>query len=489
MADRRMRLPAGSLTRAIVLGYAVYLQAVPFATATADPDVSDSVEDRLDELERRYSSLADENRQLRAEIEELRKSPATDSLPDCPADDAGQLTETSPFFAGYDNGFVIAPVHPDEVPFSLKFNNQNMFRYTGFARAVRTFTDNAGNVTDITNRSNIEIPRGRLIFSGNALLPDLGYYVNIDYNTVTSNPINFRGYWLSYRFSRAFQIFAGQNKVPGSREWLESSFSALGPDRSMATTFFRPSLSQGVWIAGEPLDGLFYHAMVSNGFNTLNTPPNELDSRFCYSGSVWWEPWGKFGPTYSDLEWHDEAVIRCGTSLTYSTEQGQQGNPNAPENADIRLSDGTLITETGAFAPGVTLQTYNIGLAAFDFAWKRRGLSIATEIYLQELFSLHGDGPLPVSSTFACGGFAQVAWFAIPSEFEIYGRTSQVAGAYGNGSEYAGGFNWYFLPGRNNLRFTLDAAWLVRCPADQNRTDYQAGNSGLLLRTQIQTLF
>src|SRR5262249_11684724 len=171
------------------------------------------------------------------------------------------------------------------------------FRYIGFARDVRTFTDSAGVVTDVTNRSHTEISRGRLIVSGNALLPDLSYYVNIDYNTVTNEPIGFLAYWLGYRFSRSFQIFAGQNKVPGSREWLMSSFSALGPDRSLATTFFRPSFSQGAWITGEPLDGLFYHTMISNGFNTINTPPEQLDSRMTWSGSLWWEPWGNFGKT------------------------------------------------------------------------------------------------------------------------------------------------------------------------------------------------
>lgn len=67
----------------------------------------------------------------------------------------------------------------------------------------------------------------------------------MDYNTVTTEPIGFRGYWLSYRFSDAMQIHIGQNKVPGSREWLVSSMDALGPDRSLATTFFKPSLSQG----------------------------------------------------------------------------------------------------------------------------------------------------------------------------------------------------------------------------------------------------
>lgn len=100
-------------------------------------------------------------------------------------------------------------------------------------------------------------------------------------------------------------------------------------------------------------------------------------------------------------------MVRCGTSLTYSAEQGQQGDPNSPENAKIRLSDGTVITDVGAFAPGVTLQEYEIGLATFDFGWKHRGLSLTAELYLQTLFGLHGDAPLPLRSTFAFGGFVQ----------------------------------------------------------------------------------
>lgn len=64
-----------------------------------------------------------------------------------------------------------------------------------------------------------------------------------------------------------------------------------------------------------------------------------------------------------------------------------------------------------------------------------------------------------------------------------------MSGEFGTGGEYAGGFNWYFLPGKSNLRFTFDVAWINRSPADQNRTDYRAGDTGLLLWTQIQTFF
>jgi len=175
------------------------------------------------------------------------------------------------FRVDYENGFTIVPLNPEETPFSLRVRSQNVFRYTGFARDASFWTDSAGNRVPIANANYFGIPRGRIIFSGTALLPELRYLLNIDYNTVTSDPIGFRAYVLSYRFSEAIELSVGQSKVPGSREWLESAFAPLqGPDRSMATTFFRPSLSQGIWITGQPAEGWHYHAMVSNGFNTLN---------------------------------------------------------------------------------------------------------------------------------------------------------------------------------------------------------------------------
>jgi hypothetical protein len=393
------------------------------------------------------------------------------------------------FSFGYNEGFTISPLDPDETPFSLKINSQNQVRYVGFVRGVKTWTDSAGTVNPVTNRNNFELPRGRLIFSGMALVPNLTYYLNIDYNTVTNSSINFRGYWLGYKFSNALELFVGQNKVPGSREWLGSSMTTLGMDRSLATTFFRPSLSQGIWITGEPVEGFHYHAMLCNGFNTLGTDPTQLDSRLAISSSLWWEPLGEFGRTYSDLEAHDDPVIRYGTSLTYSPERGQQGNPDAPENADIRLSDGTLLTDTGAITPGVTLQAYTIGLAAFDFAFKYRGWSASAEFYLRDLFSLVGNAPLTRNSIFDLGGFVQGGYFLIPQQFEMYARTSQVTGPFGAGGEYAAGMNWFFLPGKDSLKLTFDAAWINHSPADQNRTDYRAGDTGFLLRTQIQTWF
>ena len=257
----------------------------------------------------------------------------------------------------------------------------------------------------------------------------------------------------------------------------------------MATTFFRPSLSQGIWATGEPEDGWFYHTMISNGFNTLGSTPDELNSRMTFSGSTWIEPLGEFGKGYSDFECHEQVAVRLGTSVTYARIDGPQGSPNAPENSQIRLSDGTVITQTGALAPGVTLTDYDIGLVSFDFAVKHRGVSFSTEFYLQDLLNLQSTGPIPQSSIFQYGGFAQIGAFVAPKKLELYARTSHVSGPFGTGSEYAGGLNWFLLPDKQNLRWTFDIANLTNAPADQNRTDYQAGQAGWLVRSQIQIIY
>jgi hypothetical protein len=437
-------------------------------------------------------SFADDAQSTQPEAAELRPLPETlapqpGNWPD--SDQPVDFFDNPPFRVGYDHGFAITPTDPAETPFSLKFNLQNQIRYVGFARGVDSWTDSAQNVFPVTNRNNLELPRGHAIFSGIALLPELGYYLNIDYNTVSTRQVNFRGFWLGYEISPAATVYIGQDKVPGSREWLTSAYSTLGPDRTLATTFFRPSLSQGVWVIGEVFDELHYRAMIANGFNTGSVSPQQLDSRFAYAASTWWEPLGEFGPAESDLECHDAPAIRLGASYTIAPVQGQQGDPNFPENNDIRLSDGTLITTTGALAPNVTVQTFGIMLGSIDFGFKYKGFSFTSEFFMREIFNMHANGALPRTSMFDLGGLGQFGVFAIPQKFEVYARTSQVIGPFGTGGEYAGGCNWFVLPGRQDLRFTLDVAWINHSPAEQNRTDYRAGDTGLLIRSQIQTLF
>lgn len=391
---------------------------------------------------------------------------------------------------GYDSGFALIPENFEDSPFTLKIDSRGMVRFAGFRKSKENWVNSAGQVNAIDNFTNFQIPRGRLIFTGNAFLPELSYLLNIDFNTVTNYPINFFAYSLSYRFSRMVEIYAGLGKVPGARHWLMESFSAYqGPDYPMATTFFRPSLSQGVWFKGEPFDHVFYHAMLANGFNTENIVPGQLYDRFAVAASAWWEPLGPFGTGYSDVENHKDPVLRVGASYTLAAGEGNQSESGGVENSAVRLSDGTLISLPGALAPGVTLNSFNIGLAAFDLAMKYRGYSLCGELYLQRLSDFKTNKPIPFDATSAWGGFLQGGFFVLPQTLELYSRSCLVSGDYGSGSEVAGGFNWYILKGKNNMRYTFDGAWLNNSPAQQARTDYVAGQSGFLLRTQFLIIY
>ena len=150
--------------------------------------------------------------------------------------------------------------------------------------------------------------------------------------------------------------------------------------------------------------------------------------------------------------------MRLRACYTFALGSGSQAESDAVENSPVRLSDGTIITTPGALAPGVTLQSYDISLAAIDWAWKYRGLSLSSEIYFQDLLNFEGTGPLPITATSAFGGFVKGGVFVVPRETELYTRTSYVTGGYGSGYELGGGFNRFFLPGKHGLFFTGDAA-------------------------------
>ncbi|MFN7732020.1 MAG: porin [Pirellula sp.] len=500
----------GLLGSATSMGQDVPGRVQPVSIGNADYS---RIEETLQAVIQENERLSKEVRELREQSEAVAEAQATQALASQP--EATALTPISndamrwsghgldanepnsgasrdpmkEYLTRYNKGFEIRPKHLAASPYSMKINLQNTFRYTSFSRDEEFWTDSAGTVRPIADVNQLAIPRGRLIFSGNAFAPDVSYLLSIDYNTVNSNPLGFRAYSLSYRFNEALQAHVGQTKVPGTREWLNSSFDTQqGADRSMATTFFRPSLSQGIWVTGQPREGWNYIAMLSNGFNTLNLSTSDLNNRGCGSGSLWWEPLGKYGSAYSDIENHSTPVVRIGSSLTYAIEEGSQFS-NFPENSAVRLSDGTLITETGALAPDVTLQSFHLALIAFDVGWKYRGWGCSTEIYRQELTSLRGNGPIPINTLQTYGGVAQFGYFVVPQKLEFYSRNSFVTGAYGSGTEIGTGFNVFPMRGKTGLRFTFDTAWLDSSPADQSRTGFAAGQSGWMFRTQLASSF
>jgi hypothetical protein len=397
---------------------------------------------------------------------------------------------TFPLEAFYDEGFVLGS-DDEDAPFLLKSNIRMQFRHTGFDRSRTFWVDSAGIIRPILNRNDFEIERGRLSFEGFFYDPDLQYYLNLDFDTDDQHVVIAHDFWFNYRFNRGLDVYIGKAFVPGSRDWLEGSTRTQFTDRPMATTFFRPDRSVGIWALGEPIDKVFYRVMLANGFNTTDLTFEEINQQLAYSGSLWSEVIGDYGRGYSDLEWHEDLAVRLGNSFTFapSSPPDIAFNPVSEQNF-VRLSDGTPLFETGALAPGATVEDFDIYLYAVDAALKYRGWSLNAEYYLRWLQDIQADEPLPIDRTrmFDHGYYVQGGYFVLRERVELIARHSQVNGPFGNGAEYAMGFNW-FINRTHYLKFTFDANWLDSIPAQNSGPNYRAGDSGMLFRSQLQIAF
>jgi hypothetical protein len=370
-------------------------------------------------------------------------------------------------------------------------------RYTNFAPSANTWTDSTGASHPIQSISSWEINRNFIQFSGFALDPRL-QFMAILFSSTTIDDTVLLGY-LGYHFSDAFELRAGNWLVPGTREWYTSFRYTLGADRTMATTFFRPNISPGIWAQGEPIKGFNYVAMVANSLNRFNQGIDRIGSSFAFGGTVRWEPLGDFGLGPSDVENHQSLSTRLGVNLAVSREANQgsvvnEGNitearlPN-PEDTFIRLSNGTPLFQPGALGPGVTLMATNVQLWTVDAAFKYRGLSLDGEYFFRWLdgFSTAGNAP-SFASLFDYGALLQGGCFWVPTKLETYARSSFVTGRFGTGSEFGGGVNWY-PRGSRNWRLTAEVLYINHCPAENPLTGYRAGESGTLVQLQCFTDF
>jgi hypothetical protein len=418
---------------------------------------------------------------------------ATDPLPPpvaaplpCPAEPPALIERLGTY---YKNGFVLMESSdPERVPFKLVVGNFAQVRYTNTQLDSLTFIDHLGNVRPVDPRNDISFNRDLLTFTGYAFDPRMKYNVIVWGSGSLASVVIAGG--ITYEFDKAFALNGGYNALPGSLSLLGGFRDLAGVDRSMADTFFRPGFTQGVWATGEPLEDLYYNVMVGNSLNTLNIGTKKIDANLAYSGAVWWEPLGSYGPVfaYNDLEKHSSPVIRVGTCFTRSREDRfSDETVSSPDNIQLYNSDGVLFFSTGALAPGVTIELADYTMWAINGGFKYQGFAVNGQYYFRWLNNFRTDGPLPISSTFDHGFEASAGYFVHP-KVELYTRTSFVFGQFRDSHEYCGGFNWYPLANRG-LRVLGEVGRVEASPVGNIITPYQAGMSGWMFVLQAQLNF
>lgn len=482
-------------------------QGTPQGAESRPQDAAADLDRQLEEIRARMDAMqkriVDQDRtieRLRAELERAESRAATMT-------DMGEVIlelgrnlhermkslESRPQKGAYevvfDRGIVLRPTDPAKTPFEMRINSRAQMRYTYFEPEADTWTDSAGKTRPILPFSAFEIERGRLTFSGYMLDQRWQYYLNFDFDTDDQHVVIAHDYWVDYIFADEFTLFFGKAFVPGSRDWLNGSTTTRFTDRSLATTFFRPDRSIGIWAEGTPVkDHVFYRVMVGNGFAASDLQPAQVDTKLTYSASVWTDPFGPWGRGYSDLEWHEDPAIRMGTSFTWSPQENLEGGGPTPEENIFRLSDGTRLVDPGALAPGVTVDKFNVTLWAADFALKWEGFSLNGEYFARWINSISGNGALPTTSLFDSGFYVEAGYMVIPKRVELNARTSQIWGDFGDNAEYAVGVNW-FVDGTHNYKFTLDLTYLDSSNTTNSGTNYRAGELGWLVRAQLQVAF
>ena len=176
----------------------------------------------------------------------------------------------------------------------LKFNVNTQIRYLNTTDSVDTFTDHLGVPHEVHTRNDITVNRSMFILGGYIFDKKLIYSCTV-WTSAGAASIIVAGN-IGWRFNQGLMVMGGYTGVPGSRSLVNTFPFFAGTDRTMADNFFRPGFTQGLWATGEPVKGLNYLAFVGNGLNTLNISATKIDTNLLFSGSVWWEPLGDYGP-------------------------------------------------------------------------------------------------------------------------------------------------------------------------------------------------
>jgi hypothetical protein len=302
------------------------------------------------------------------------------------------------------------------------------------------------------------------------------------------------GGFLSYHFSDAFSLAAGIGSLPSTRStnwtfpnWLKND------NRTMADEYFRASYTSGIWAWGEIAPGLKYRAMIGNNLSQLGVDAAQLDDGFnTVSGALWWLPTtGEYGPGegFGDFENHQQVATLFGVHYTRSRESAQsQPGTESFENAQIRLSDGTLLFSADPFLTGGRIREATYQMAAANGGFKYRGFSLDGEYYVRWVDDFDTIGVIPVDSLFDHGFQLQASAMPIPRTMQLYVSGSKIFGEYGDPWDVALGMNWFPFD-RREIRINAQALYMVRSAIGYSSVPYLVGGSGWAFSTDLIVAF
>jgi hypothetical protein len=270
-------------------------------------------------------------------------------------------------------------------------------------------------------------------------------------------------------------------------------------DRTMAEDAIRGGFSMGLYATGEIVPKLNYRLALNNNLSTLGVKAANLTRDLAPSASIEWMPsTGEFGPRGGnyDLEHHTRLATRFGASAVHSREDrfNNTGTP-APDNTQVRISDGQLLFETGVLADGLTVDKADFDMFAVDLGFKLKGWSVFLEGYYRTLSNFIAYGPdlvtevAPPKSKLTDKGYTlQVSYMIVPKKVALYGINSMLIDEFKrNPYEAGGGLNIYPTSTRS-LRINVQGLYVYKCAAGGTFGLYAAGMTGMDLTFGVDVL-
>ncbi|HEX5132691.1 MAG TPA: hypothetical protein VFX92_09415 [Candidatus Krumholzibacteria bacterium] len=377
------------------------------------------------------------------------------------------------------------------------------FRVYGYARYLNqkaldgTYTDSFGDEKPVDIRHDIQFSKITLYWYGWLINKDFRYLTYV-WSANTSQGLgaqvvvagNF-----GYRFSEHLTLSAGIGALPGVRS-TEGNFPYwLGTDnRLIADEYFRPSYTSGIWARGDVTDRLQYILMLGNNLSQLGVDAAQLDNKLdAWSGALYWMPGtGEYGGgSFGDYEDHQEIATRFGAHFTYSTEDRQsQPGTEAPENSQIRISDGNVIFTPGLFGAGVSIIDATYHMLSLDAGVKYQGFSLDGEFYYRWVNDFNGTNidQLSFDDLSDTGFQIQASKMVKPQVLQLYLSGSKIFGEYGDPSDVRLGANWFPWQNRS-IRWGNEFIYLDQSPVGALSLPYVVGGDGLLFNSNLEVNF
>jgi hypothetical protein len=237
--------------------------------------------------------------------------------------------------------------------------------------------------------------------------------------------------------------------------------------------------------------GLIYQTMIANNLSTLGVSAARLPNYFQTNSTalVWMPTTGEFGLGFGDFEGHEHVATRLAGHFSYSKENKQsQPNTDAPDNTQLRLSDGSIIFTPNLFGPGIAISDAIYKMSSFDGGIKYHGYALEGEFYFHWLSNFQGSGASVLRPNFDRGYQLQFSAMVLPKTLQGYLGGSEVIGNYGRPWDFRAGVNYFPFHNRV-IRWNTEFLYTYRSPVGYTSVPFAFGGTGPIFYTTLEMAF